>query len=44
MNVLPLFAFGPLDTVHKNKRSDERFGQIEDGLELAFVKQRINFV
>ena len=44
MNVLPLFAVGPLDTVHKNKSSDERFGQIEDGLELAFVKQRINLI
>ena len=24
-STLPLLAFGPLDTVHKNKRSDKRF-------------------
>ena len=30
INVLPLPAFGPLDTVHKNKCSDERFSYIQD--------------
>lgn len=35
---------GILDTVHKNKRSDIRFGLIEENLECGFVKQQLNFV
>ena len=36
MKIPPLLAFGPPDTIYKNKCPDKRFGQIEHGLERGF--------
>lgn len=38
MKIPPLLAFGPPDTIYKNKCPDKRFGQIEHGLERGFVE------
>ena len=40
-NVLSLLAFGPLDTVHKNKRSDKRFSKTQDSLERVFYEATV---
>ena len=44
INVLPLLALSPLDTVQKNRYSDKRSSSIVDYLGRSFVKQRLNFV
>ena len=44
INVHPLLASSPIDTVHKNKCTDKRFSEIADSLEHGFVKQQLSFL